>query len=121
MVRSKVDEGAAESLPLTGGVAASAAVGAGIGSVAGPVGTAVGATIGGLVGMAGLFGAGTYGDSYGRTYKELKEKRPTATEEEIRAAAQKGALIDGLKPGPNLFPDLAAVMTFGGTKMVTQP
>lgn len=115
-------EGALESLPLTGGVAASAAAGAGIGSLAGPVGTAVGATVGGLVGMAGLFGAGTYGDSYDRTYKELKEKRPDATEDEVRAIAQKGALIDaGLETGSELVSDLAAVMMFGGSKLVTQP
>lgn len=115
-------EGALESLPLTGGVAASAAAGAGIGSLAGPVGTAVGATVGGLVGMAGLFGAGTYGDSYDRTYKELKEKRSDAAEDEVRAVAQKGALIDaGLETGSELVSDLAAVMTLGGSKLVTQP
>lgn len=115
-------EGALESLPLTGGVAASAVAGAGIGSVAGPVGTAVGATIGGLVGMAGLFGAGTYGQSYDAVYKELKEKRPEATEDEVRAIAQRGALIDaGLETGSELVSDWAAVLTLGGSKLVKQP
>ncbi|NCC86201.1 MAG: hypothetical protein EOM03_19205, partial [Clostridia bacterium] len=115
-------EGALQSMPLTAGPFATGAVGMQAGSVFGPVGTGVGAVVGGLAGLAFWFGAGTYGKTYDEAYAELKEARPDASEEEIREVAAHGATVDAVaEVGGEGVSDLAAMLTFGGSKLVTQP
>lgn len=134
----KAWEGGVESMvtsaaPMAAGYAgmkAGGAAGAAVGSMFGPAGTAAGAAIGGTIGglgayglaRFGMFGAGVYGDTYDKTYAELKQKNPGMAEEEVRRVANKGAWIDSISENVSeAVGDAAAYFTFGGTKVLQQP
>lgn len=126
----KAWEGGVESMvtstaPMVAGLAGAKAGGA-LGAPLGPAGAAIGATIGGLgaYGLArfGMFGAGVYGDTYDKTYAELKQKNPGMGEDEVRRIANKGAWTDAISENVSeAVGDAAAFYTFGGSKVLQQP
>ena len=123
--------GAAENIPMSLPIMATAyggaKVGAGLGFAAGgPAGAAVGAAVGGVTGaIAGLvtfFGAGTYGEEYSSAYKELERTRPEATAEERGEVAHRVALKSAvLEVGTEIPGTLLGLRMLGGAKVLTQP
>lgn len=114
-----VESSPASLLPIAGGYAGAIA-GATLGSVVPVVGTATGAIVGGIIGygatLFGTFGLGQYQNTYDETKKQLAQKGVVGEEAEVKA--KDNALTTGAAEViGEFFGDLAAVATFGGSKL----
>lgn len=107
--------GGVESTPM---MAAPFVAGGAATLVGGPVaGAAVGTGT-----LAATFGLGTYGEEYSNVLKELERTRPDLKAEQKKEIAHKAAFGNSaFEVGTELVSDLAALVTFGGSKALVQP
>ncbi|MBV5329125.1 MAG: hypothetical protein JZU65_16110 [Chlorobium sp.] len=91
------------------------------GGAAGLINPVLGAAVG-TGALFGTFGLGTYHSSKDEAVKFLTETRPDLNLVEIESLATDKAKTDAsFEAGTELAGDIAAVLTFGGSKALTQP
>lgn len=107
--------GGIESVPMS---AAPFAAGIAAGMAGGPIlGTAAGTGT-----LFATFGLGTYGEEYSRVREELDRTRPDMPEDEKKTVAHTAAFGNaGFEVGTEIISDAVALVTFGGSKVFTQP
>ena len=93
---------------------------------AGAVGTLAGGPVAGVIAGGGTlvatFGVGQYGQEYDDVITELDQTRPDLSAKEKQEVAHRAALGSAsFEVGTEAVSDLAALITFGGSKAITQP